>query len=825
MEVKDHVSLIDLSKQLPFEIDASMKEEICFGETLIISCGHYEGDLEEEESESEWTCESSSEATVPEEAKGDQVFEIKDYVPEAVVQEEEDEEDDDFYFYFFPDCNKPPPPQNSKSSIIVVDGMPKINMAAKTQIYCTCKKDKAGECPCYVKVPCTCGAKAKATCTCSELKDICICAPGDPQIACTCANADVCTCDPTGKIFPVCTCGQIDKPCICHPDKYPCPICQCKHKPRFLPVTKTEPSEPSLQTIESLYESLSIEGEISHISSVLAKKPSQEPTMESLKEVFNEQSVIEEEPCVCQKPDPKKLCHCKKGKDCTCLSLCTCGVQRTCLCDPEECEDSPCRKEESKSVCSCDAVKVCKCALETSSGVCKCFPVKICTCKNPDDCKCYTTCDCTNPCICDTIPVKPDECVCLTKPGLSDRVCTCRCTDNASAKIKRFRKGKHGYRWCHEVDPRHTFFDYAYGRHDMPKTEETKKEPFKIQGLHDRRDSDECPIHGAKLPKFEKKPRKPSLDCCSSVGGISICVETLGEDKDKLLVQMVSYSSKEGAKTGSKLVSILDCNLHTMEENRVEHATKKDLTKERRSYMAICESGYYNKVTRICGERHVVKRLYHNFDKARNFILEGANLVLLRYMAIRRFKGTVKTDTVMMDGSICESIYVSHGVTQGVVNATPFFVVKIERHVIEPSGYVHQTLTVLTLKGYTVSHEWADNCYIFHINPLLHVIPERDEIEKTEPLRDSWREDLQLMSDFLEFKNTRVSEGGRYVTESGTLTGTVRDYLQTILLLRPQDTLHFTRHYFGTVLSALDLPHDEFFDPASKHVRYYFFEE
>lgn len=75
--------------------------------------------------------------------------------------------------------------------------------------------------------------------------------------------------------------------------------------------------------------------------------------------------------------------------------------------------------------------------------------------------------------------------------------------------------------------------------------------------------------------------------------------------------------------------------------------------------MAICESGYYNKVTRICGERHVVKRLYHNFDKARNFILEGANLVLLRYMAIRRFKGTVKTDTVMMDGSICESIYVS----------------------------------------------------------------------------------------------------------------------------------------------------------------------
>ncbi|KAF9414386.1 hypothetical protein HW555_007700 [Spodoptera exigua] len=797
-------------------VDAAIKEEICFGETLIISCGHYEGDLEEEESESEWSCEDSSETTVSEEAKGDQAFEIKDYVPEPVVQEEQVEEDNDFSFYFFPDCDKPPPPQNSKTSVVVVDGMPKLNIAAKTQIYCTCKKDKSGDCPCFLKIPCSCTPETKTTCTCSELKDICVCAPGHPQITCKCESASVCTCDPTGKIMPVCTCGQIDKPCICHPDKYPCPVCQCKHKPRVVPVSKS--SQPTLPTIES-YETASIEGELS-------KKTSQDSKMESVIEAVNEASVVEEEPCACQKPDPKNSCLCLKGKDCTCLSSCACGIQSTCLCEPEECQDLPCKEGKNKSIsCTCDAPKDCKCSPETTSGICKCFPVKICTCKNPENCKCFTTCDCTNPCICDTAPVKSDECVCLSKPEISDLVCTCRRTDDTAAKIKKLRKGKHGYRWCHEVDPRHTFFNYAYGRHEKLKTEETINEQFQIKGLHDKQHTDECPIHGPKLPKFEKKPRKPSLDCCSAVGGISICVESLGEDKDKLLVQMVSHSSKEGAKTGSKLVSILDCNLHTMEENRVEHATKKDLTKERRSYMAICENGYYNKVTRICGQRDVVKRFYHDFDKARNFVLEGANLVLLRYMAVRRFKGTVKTDTVMMDGTICESVYISHGVSQGIVNATPFFVVKIERHVIEPSGYMHQTLTVLTLRGYTVSHEWADNCYIFHINPLLRVVPERDEIEKTAPLRDSWRHDLQLMSDFLEFKSTRMSEGGRYVTESGTLTGTVRDFLQTILLLRPQDTLHFTRHYFATVLSALDLPHDEFFDPASKHVRYYFFEE
>ena len=75
--------------------------------------------------------------------------------------------------------------------------------------------------------------------------------------------------------------------------------------------------------------------------------------------------------------------------------------------------------------------------------------------------------------------------------------------------------------------------------------------------------------------------------------------------------------------------------------------------------MTICESGYYNKVTRICGERHFVKRLYHSFEAARNFLLEGANVVLLRYFAISRFCGRIVTDTVLINGIVCESVYVS----------------------------------------------------------------------------------------------------------------------------------------------------------------------
>lgn len=57
-----------------------------------------------------------------------------------------------------------------------------------------------------------------------------------------------------------------------------------------------------------------------------------------------------------------------------------------------------------------------------------------------------------------------------------------------------------------------------------------------------------------------------------------------------------------------------------------------------------------------------------------------------------------------------------------------------------------------TLSGYIVSHEWSDHGYVIHVNPLLNVQPEKDLIEPHEPLRENWRKDLQLLSDYLDYK-------------------------------------------------------------------------
>ncbi|CAG4982078.1 unnamed protein product [Parnassius apollo] len=678
--------------------DDTLKKQLCFGESLIISCGHVDGNLDEIFSDSQCSTLDSSHTEEHENVELNETLDVKTVkkqIDENITEENVDD-DDNFYFYFFPDCAKPIQPESSNNSLIIKDGMPKINPTKQNTKYCTCEVDKNGQCKCFLKIPCLCGPKEIRECTCSKLDGVCICNDSEPAPVCTCNEAEVCMCDPDGKPRVVCSCDKMSETCICHVDKGLDPNCNCKQK------IKSDLTSEIHQEFES--------GRLNELENSGVEKAKLDYTRI---------------PCECEKSEKQVVCQCLKGKTCTCKQdVCVCKQENiTCACEAingEVVRDNI----NPKSPCNCLNTEECTCSSNLEI-ICQCFPTnKVCCCKNPEKCKCFQTCQCTDPCICDNEVDNHNECTCYTESTEINQ------KGKRVKKLKKVRAGKHGFRWCHDVNPRHTYFGYGYGRHDKISYKEKTKEKIEILRKNNETVVEVSDVENFEIPIYQKKVSKLSIDCCSAVGGLTINVETLGEDKDKFLVQVVSHSSKDGAKTGTKIVSILDCNLHTLEENRSEYIQKGDKFKEKRNYMAICESGYYNKVTHICGDRHLIKRLYHTFEEAHNFLLEGADIVLMRYVGLTRYKGCIKTDTVLINGIVCESIFA-----------------------------------------------------------------------------------------------TRSSEGARYVSENGELTGIIRDYLQTVLLLRPNDVLHFTRHYFGAALSALDLPHNEFFDSPAKHVRYFYFEE
>lgn len=334
---------------------------------------------------------------------------------------------------------------------------------------------------------------------CLQAENICICDEGKPQIVCKCKPSDVCLCH-DGKPRPFCICNQVGKPCICEPGKYPRPVCACECKPN----SGNNPYYKDVVEDENLGEGEIVEKDVS-ISMI----------------------IIPKEPCTCQKLLPGPTCYCLKGKECLCKpGECSCGVPPTCICEPTGSGEIACKDDDSKTVCMCPVEQVCTCDTK-SPDACECFPKPVeCACDNPEGCTCGTTCDCVPPCMCNLVQKKKDICTCDENRTeiAGSLLCTCPPKKQEVTKLKRVKAAKHGYRWCPDVDPRHNYFGYSYDKHDKISYKEQEKEKLKNLGLYEETTSTEgpCPIHGSQpvIPEFKKKVRKPSLDCCSSVGGI-----------------------------------------------------------------------------------------------------------------------------------------------------------------------------------------------------------------------------------------------------------------------------------------------------------------
>lgn len=80
---------------------------------------------------------------------------------------------------------------------------------------------------------------------------------------------------------------------------------------------------------------------------------------------------------------------------------------------------------------------------------------------------------------------------------------------------------------------------------------------------------------------------------------------------------------------------------------------------ENELYVAMCEGGYFCSTTSREGDTKNVESKYISYDDAYTFVMDGPNIILLRYLALTRFEGKLTTTYMDMSGHIGESSYVS----------------------------------------------------------------------------------------------------------------------------------------------------------------------
>ncbi|KAJ8956315.1 hypothetical protein NQ318_015053 [Aromia moschata] len=265
----------------------------------------------------------------------------------------------------------------------------------------------------------------------------------------------------------------------------------------------------------------------------------------------------------------------------------------------------------------------------------------------------------------------------------------------------------------------------------------------------------------------------------------------------KFVVHMSSQFDVGGYDGGSRITAWVDRYLHTLEEKRTEYVSQPhEVLNQKSLYTALQNRKYYLKSTSTLD--NVEERKYYGINKTKELVCEGASFILMRYLAVTRYQGTFELSTMYINGDMCRNIYECTGPTTGEVNGKTVGICKIYRYIVEECGLEHHCVTVLTVYGRIITQEWEGCNYILNLNPLQYVSEPPSSCDRL-VLEKTWTDDMQLMSKYLDCKTKAERKMKNYMADHPEIKEMMSDYVQNVLLLKPENVLSFTMDYFQSL--------------------------
>ncbi|KAL1502553.1 hypothetical protein ABEB36_007678 [Hypothenemus hampei] len=281
---------------------------------------------------------------------------------------------------------------------------------------------------------------------------------------------------------------------------------------------------------------------------------------------------------------------------------------------------------------------------------------------------------------------------------------------------------------------------------------------------------------------------------------------------EKFVVHLSSEFNVDGQNAGSRIISWVDKKFHTLEERRTEYIKREDNTSnEKILYLALQENKYFVKSQEEINET----RRYYSLNTTKDLVSEGANFILMRYLAIKKYEGTFELSTIYINGNMCRNIYECKGPGLGLVNGHKMELCKIYRTIIEESGIIHMSVTVMTVYGMIISHEWEGCPYIMHINPLVAITGKPVPYDFIALKRD-WETNMEIMSKYLDCKVEAEFNMSTYLKDHPEIQKMMGDYLSSVLLLKPENIMPFTVDYFMN-FEPYSLPQMPYFEEENEY--------
>ncbi|XP_074659702.1 ciliogenesis-associated TTC17-interacting protein-like [Tubulanus polymorphus] len=281
--------------------------------------------------------------------------------------------------------------------------------------------------------------------------------------------------------------------------------------------------------------------------------------------------------------------------------------------------------------------------------------------------------------------------------------------------------------------------------------------------------------------------------------GVSIELTTHSSGVDCFLIHANSHGVVDNVPCGTSITAYVSRRLETLEQQHHEYVKLENLPLDRKTFIVKQNDGYVvNKViTQGEDEMRMARTFKH--EHMDGFISEGSNLLLQR-LFIRKFcADQLQFVSFDSDTNLCSAIYKPLEERSQFVGNTELHVFGIERTINSVSDLPTSWQTYFIKDGHMSNRVQVGSPVTMKLSSVPPPVDEDEEPPK--PTFDkqalNWEEDVQLYSKFLDRKEDLKGDHAAYMRHHPELRALLADFLQFLLLRKPDDVATFAADYFA----------------------------
>ncbi|XP_035860940.1 ciliogenesis-associated TTC17-interacting protein [Sander lucioperca] len=260
-----------------------------------------------------------------------------------------------------------------------------------------------------------------------------------------------------------------------------------------------------------------------------------------------------------------------------------------------------------------------------------------------------------------------------------------------------------------------------------------------------------------------------------------------------MLLHAQSQGAIDDSPCGTTVTAYITTDLEVLEEDYHEYVKLKGHSLDKRCHM-VQHNGQMviDKVTTV-GEETAKENVSYPMSELRGLVTEGSNFLLMRLIALRK-----KAPEHMTFLSFDQGLHIVHtnfcnelGLKQLEVGGETMDVFGLERivHSVEDSSTTWQCYFLAD--GHLASRVQVGSPITMKILQLP------SQLEKGfEKIPLVWEEDMQMRSKFLDRKEELKADHASYLRQHPDIRALISDFLQFLLLRKPDDVFQVAREYF-----------------------------